>query len=114
MDTLASVRKFTVCVAENEEASPWEPFHVAKGYRKEESVLTLMGTRGEIDVPDQGNTTPEWLLKNIACNCTFGQRDLRHAVDAEIGRRIILMVPPDPARIIGEGGYSNSVAKDII
>ena len=59
MDTLGSVRKFTVCVAENEEASPWEPFHVEKGYRKDESVVTLMGTRGEIDVPDEGNTTPE-------------------------------------------------------
>jgi hypothetical protein len=114
MDTLGSVRKFTVCVAENEEASPWEPFHVEKGYRKEESVLTLMGTRGEIDVPDQGNTTPEGLLKNIAFNCTFGQKDLRHGADPEIGRRIILMVPPDPARIIGEGGISKSGAKEFI
>jgi hypothetical protein len=114
MDTLGSVRKFTVCVAENEEASPWEPFHVEKGYRREESVLTLMGTRGEIDVPDQGNTTPEGLLKNIAFNCTFGQKDLRHAADPEIGRRIILMVPPDPARVIGEGGISKSGAKEFI
>ena len=54
MDTLGSVRKFTVCVAENEEASPWEPFHVEKGYRKDESVVTLMGTRGEIDVHGPG------------------------------------------------------------
>jgi hypothetical protein len=114
MDTLGSVRKITVCVAENEEASPWEPFHVEKGYRREESVLTLMGTRGEIDVPDQGNTTPEGLMKNIAFNCTFGQKDLRHAADPEIGRRIILMVPPDPARVIGEGGISKSGAKEFI
>jgi hypothetical protein len=114
MDTLGSVRKFTVCVAENEEASPWEPFHVEKGYRKEESILTLMGTRGEIDVPDQGNTTPEGLMKNIAFNCTFGQKDLRHAADPDVGRRIILMVPPDPARVIGEGGLSKSGAKDFI
>jgi hypothetical protein len=114
MDTLGSVRKFTVCVAENEEASPWEPFHVEKGYRKEESMVTLMGTRGEIDVPDQGNTTPEGLLKNIAFNCTIGQKDLRHAADPEIGRRIIVMIPPDPARIIGEGGISKSGAKEFI
>jgi hypothetical protein len=114
MDTLGSVRKFTVCVAENEAASPWEPYHVEKGYKAEESVVTLMGTRGEIDVPDQGNTTPEGLLKNIAFNCTFGQKDLRHAADPEIGRRIILMVPPDPARVIGEGGISKSGAKEFI
>lgn len=114
MDTLGSVRKFTVCVAENEEASPWEPFHVEKGFRKDESVVTLMGTRGEIDVPDQGNTTPEGLLKNIAFNCTFGQKDLRHGADSDVGRRVILMIPPDPARVIGEGGISKSGAKDFI
>ena len=45
-------------------------------------------------------------MKNIAFNCTFGQKDLRHGADPEIGRRIILMVPPDPARVIGEGGIS--------
>ena len=55
MDTVGSVRRLTVCVAENEEASPWEPFHVEKGYRKDDSVVTLMTTRGEIDIIDQGN-----------------------------------------------------------
>ena len=114
MDTLGSVRKFTVCVAENEEASPWEPFHVEKGFNRAESVATLMGTRGEIDVPDQGNTTPEGLLKNIAFNCTFGQKDLRHGATSEVGRRIIVMVPPDPARIIGEGGITKLGAKEFI
>ncbi len=29
------------CCAENEEASPWEPFHVQKGFRKEESVVSI-------------------------------------------------------------------------
>ena len=114
MDTLGSVRKFTVCVAENEEASPWEPFHVEKGYRREESVVSLLGTRGEIDVMDQGNTTAEGILKNIAYNCGIVQGDLRHGAASEVGRRIIVMVPPDPARVIGEGGISKEGAKEFI
>lgn len=114
MDTLGSVRKFTVCVAENEEASPWEPFHVEKGYRREESVVSLLGTRGEIDVMDQGNTTAEGILKNIASNCGIVQGDLRHGAASEVGRRIIVMVPPDPARVIGEGGISKEGAKEFI
>ena len=114
MDTVGSVRKFTVCVAENEEASPWEPFHVEKGYRKDDSVVTLMATRGEIDIIDQGNTIPERVLMNIAFNCTIGQKDLRHGADSEIGRIIILMVPPDPARIIGDCGFSKAGVKEFI
>ena len=30
-----------MCCAENEEESPWEPFHVRKGYKKEESTVSL-------------------------------------------------------------------------
>jgi len=30
-----------MCCAENEEASVWEPFHVRKGYKKNESVVSL-------------------------------------------------------------------------
>ncbi len=30
-----------MCAAENEERSPWEPFHVTKGFKKEESVVSI-------------------------------------------------------------------------
>jgi len=32
--------KFGVCFAENEEMSPWEPLHVQKGFKKEDSTIT--------------------------------------------------------------------------
>jgi hypothetical protein len=32
-----------LAIAENEKESPWEPFHVSRGYKAEESVLTMMG-----------------------------------------------------------------------
>ncbi len=30
-----------LCCAENEQASPWEPFHVRKGFKKEENTVSL-------------------------------------------------------------------------
>lgn len=33
------------CFAENEERSPWEPFHVQKGYKPEESVVSIFRGR---------------------------------------------------------------------
>jgi hypothetical protein len=33
-----------VTYAENEERSPWEPFHVGKGFRAEESTVSLFGS----------------------------------------------------------------------
>ena len=35
-----------VCFPENEERSPWEPLHVQKGYRPEESVVSIFRGRG--------------------------------------------------------------------
>lgn len=34
-----------VCFAENEERSPWEPFHVQKGFRPDESVVSVFRGR---------------------------------------------------------------------
>lgn len=35
----------SVCFAENQERSPWEPFHVQKGFRKEESTVSIFRGR---------------------------------------------------------------------
>jgi len=39
------------CIAENEELSVWTPFHVDKGFKAEESVVSIFGGWGEINSP---------------------------------------------------------------
>jgi hypothetical protein len=39
------------CVAENEEMSVWTPFHVDKGFKAEESVVSIFGGWGMINSP---------------------------------------------------------------
>jgi hypothetical protein len=43
MSTLGNPNKYGSCIAENEEASPWEPFHVERGFQAEQSVVTAAG-----------------------------------------------------------------------
>jgi hypothetical protein len=38
--------KYTFCCAENEEASPWEPLHVERGFAAEASTVTCVGALG--------------------------------------------------------------------
>jgi hypothetical protein len=38
--------KFTFCLGEAEEESPWDPLHVELGYRREESTISLIGVQG--------------------------------------------------------------------
>lgn len=41
MGSVGSNWNTTACFAENEEASPWEPFHVSKGHKAEESTVGI-------------------------------------------------------------------------
>ncbi|MBI2908802.1 MAG: hypothetical protein HYX92_14260 [Chloroflexi bacterium] len=38
--------KFTFCIGENEDESPWEPLHVERGFPKEASTVTMVGVEG--------------------------------------------------------------------
>jgi hypothetical protein len=43
MSTLGNPNKYGSCIAENEENSPWEPFHVERGFAAGQSVVTAAG-----------------------------------------------------------------------
>ena len=38
--------KYTFCCAENEEASPWEPLHVERGFAADANTVTVVGALG--------------------------------------------------------------------
>ncbi|MBI4334599.1 MAG: hypothetical protein HY673_25370 [Chloroflexi bacterium] len=38
--------KYTFCFGEDEEGSPWSPLHVERGFRKEDSAVTVVGVQG--------------------------------------------------------------------
>ena len=110
MDTIGTTRKFVHCIAENEEMSPWQPFHVDQGFGAGESAVSVFITDGELDVQDQGNTSAEGLLKTIAYGSTFGTYGLGGSHGAE---RLIFM-PPDVARPVGGQGFSKQEARQLI
>ena len=47
--------KYTFCFGENEEKSPWEPYHVERGFKREESTVTVCGINGFIPMHTAGN-----------------------------------------------------------
>ena len=46
--------KYTFCFGENEEKSPWEPYHVERGFKREESTVTVCGINGFIPIHTAG------------------------------------------------------------
>ena len=58
--------KFGMCIAENEELSPWQPYHMDKGFNRDESAVTIVTVTGPTDIIDAGSKTHEDTLDNIA------------------------------------------------
>jgi hypothetical protein len=72
MDTLGTPNKYSMCLAENVEDSPWEPYHVEKGFDVNDSVVTMGSTYALCEVDDHTGTTPEAVL-NVACATASNQ-----------------------------------------
>ena len=47
--------KFGMCISENEEDSPWDPYHVDLGYDKNQSTVTVITVTGPADILDPGS-----------------------------------------------------------
>lgn len=67
--TIGTSGKFTCCFAENEDASPWEPLHVERGFSPEVSTVTLVAWSTAMQVSLHGSA--EQLLTAIADALTF-------------------------------------------
>lgn len=57
---------FTMCAAENEEESPWEPLHVERGFGRGDSTVTLLSPNSAINVIDTESQDADELLTNLA------------------------------------------------
>ena len=47
--------KYTMCFGENQEKSPWEPYHVEMGFRAEDSTVTVFGINGFLPIHTAGS-----------------------------------------------------------
>ena len=118
MDTIGTARKFPMLVAENEDDTPWEPFSVEQGFRRDANTITVFSTGWEKDVGDQGNNTGDGLLRTIAYSCTIGGGNYIANLagefdDRERGATLILMAPAHARPIAGDG-FSKRAAKSFI
>jgi hypothetical protein len=64
--SLGHAGKYTYCIAENEEDSPWPPFHTTRGFRAEQNVVTIFAAYAPHQYANRLSATPEGVL-TTAC-----------------------------------------------
>ena len=118
--------KFGMCIAENEELSPWQPYHVDLGYDREESAVTVITVTGPTDILDSGSRNHLDTLNNIASMMFYPNAGngswLRGRQSAQVGhtnQRVSYQGPyhpiilsPSRAVILNEAGMSKRDAQE--
>jgi hypothetical protein len=101
--------KFSLCIAENIEASPWEAFHVEKGHAADASTVSVIGVTGTQDIIHYARTSARQVLDTII-----------HAIPREgyknlySGGEPLLIFGPEQAAILGKEGLSKQDVRRII
>jgi hypothetical protein len=101
--------KYTFCCAENEQASPWEPLHVERGFAPDDDVATVVGSSGIVEVVDSCSRTPGELAQTFAQSMliagTVGGAGLLG------GGQPLIVLPPELAVFLHQAGCSKAQFK---
>jgi hypothetical protein len=101
--TLGWPGKYALCMAEHEEASPWEPLHVERGFNASDSTVTAISADGSVRASDLDSTTGAGVLTN------FAQR-----MAGPAGPEAIMIICPEHAKIIAADGFSKKDVKRFV
>ena len=58
--------KYTYCIAEYEQANPWEPLHVERGYARGQSVVTVVNAEAPHSMTENIQTDPAEIMRTFA------------------------------------------------
>jgi hypothetical protein len=92
--------KYTLCFAEHEAASPWEALHVARGFRAEQSTVTVFAAEAGHNVLVHAAREPEVLLRAFA--------DTMAALGSLSPGRSVIVFAPEHAQILARAGWSRA------
>ena len=103
MSTLAHPGRYTYCIGEHEEASPWESLAVEHGFAPEQSTVALLAADAPLGVYAQRSRTPEDLLPTIAASmAVISHHRMTHWGDT------LLVLSPEHAKILGDADWKKA------
>ncbi len=112
MALLGHPGKFTYCLAEDEEHSPFPPLHVARGYQPEDSVVTVVGAEAPHSVLYSGNADDPEDAEKLMQVLAIGLANMATNNAVLTGGSATVILNPEHAEILARGNLSReAVAK---
>ncbi|HET7378669.1 MAG TPA: hypothetical protein VFJ24_01385 [Gaiellales bacterium] len=90
--------KYSYCIAENEEISPWEPLHVERGYPRATSVVTVYAAEGPHNVLTHYGLGAEAILVTLG--------DVMACLGSFSPGQSFVVLAPEHVRILDRDGWT--------
>ena len=101
--------KYSLCLGELEESSPWEPFHVEKGYDLTQSTVTLISSQGTQSCA-ASYLEPEHIFAMLADTMRiYGANSYTKGS----GNPVVIF-PPAHARILADAGWTKQRIRETL
>ena len=103
--TLGHAGKYTWCMAEAEDVSPWESLHIERGLSAQESAVTVFAALSPVQAADHQANRPEPILASLG-NALFAAGPAQSEV--------IVVLTPELIGYIGSAGWSKAQVKEFL
>ena len=90
---------YTYCMAEDEDANPWEPFHVEAGFSPSDSTVTVYPAEAPHNIMYHAANPRDFLTVLADSMCTLGNVQMYVMGDT------FVVLGPEHARMLAEAGW---------
>jgi len=104
MSTFGHPGRYTYCIAEHEEASPWPPYHLERGLAPGTSAVTLFAGEAPHGISDHSSRTARELAGSLGWSMT-GLWNSKHF---PLYSPTMLVVGPEHARTFADDGWTKA------
>ena len=109
MSTFAQAGRYSYCIGEYEEESPWEALHVEHGFAASDSTVAALAAEAPQVVVDARGRTARDILATVARS---GEAIASHT-QGTLGDTV-LVIAPEHARTIGGDGWTKAQVREFV
>jgi hypothetical protein len=102
MSTFGHPGRYTYCIGEHEEASPWPPYHASRGFAAADSAVTVFAGEAPHGISDHASRTARALAGSLG----WSMASLWNAKHFPLYSHTMLVVGPEHARTLADDGWS--------
>ena len=107
--TMGSPAKYSYCLAEAEDDSPWKPLHMDRCFNPETSTVTVMAAEAPQNINDHRSTKAIDLLDTIIQTTATAGCNNSH-----VPGELLIIMGPEHAKIVADDGFDKEDVKRYI